>query len=50
MNSLKYALNTIAALSAGMILASIYITGDDCWKYYLPVCLIAIVLRQHGSK
>lgn len=46
MKKVKKFLNTIAVITSGMILSSLWITQTDSWKWYLPVCLACIVLGR----
>jgi hypothetical protein len=49
MKKVKKFLNTVAIITSGMILSSLWITQTDNWKWYLPVCLACIVFRQSLS-
>lgn len=42
MNKIKKLLVSIAIISSGMILGSLWINPSDNWKIYLPICLIVL--------
>lgn len=49
MKKFKKFLNTVSIITSGMILSSLWITQTDSWKWYLPICLAAIVFERSLS-
>lgn len=50
MKKLKKVVGDLSVLMSGAILGSLWITHNDNWKYYLPICLICIVFNQYFNE
>jgi hypothetical protein len=42
MKKARKMLNTVALITSGMLLSSLWISKSEMWKIYLPICLAAI--------